>query len=63
MDPIYLLPVMGGVILETYGFWIKKTDEKVDKHEAKIAVLDALWVGIDKKLDKLDEKLEKISGR
>jgi hypothetical protein len=59
MEPmaLYLVPVLGGIILTTYGFWIKKTDEKVDKHGERLAGLEALIPKMDKQLDRIEDKL------
>jgi hypothetical protein len=57
MEPVYLLPVFGGIILTTYSFWIRKVDEKVDKHGERLASLEAVIPKIDKQLDRIEEKL------
>jgi hypothetical protein len=57
MDPVYLVPLFGGIILATYGYWLKKTDERVDNHESRLAGIEAILPKMDKQLDRIEEKL------
>lgn len=60
MDPtlaLYIVPPLAGVILTGFGFWLRKTDEKVDKHGERIASLEAVFPKIDKQLDRIEDRL------
>jgi hypothetical protein len=62
MDPtlaIYIVPPLAGVILAGFGFWLRKTDEKVDKHGERIAALEAVLPKMDKQLDRIEDRLGK----
>ena len=52
--------ILGGILLSTYGYWLKKIDEKVDDHGEKLAALEAVIPKMDKQLDRIEDKLNGV---
>lgn len=52
--------ILGGILLSTYGYWLKKTDEKVDDHESRLAGIEAVLPKMDKQLDRIEDKLNGV---
>lgn len=54
---IYLLGALGAIILGTYAYWIKKADERLDDHGARLAGIEAVLPKMDRQLDRIEDKL------
>lgn len=60
MEPIYLITVLSGIIMAGFGYWLRKTDERVDDHESRLSGIEAILPKMDKQLDRIEDK---VNGR
>lgn len=57
LDAYALIPVLGAILFATYGYWLQKTDKKLNSNSERLAAIEAVLPKMDKQLDRIEEKL------